>query len=674
MVSKKTAFFRRATRVQIGIFFLIIIPYSILGFFLYQQIWQITTKNVYQHRQSIVKLSSSIIHDRLDRTVDFSRVFSNQEDLRLYVEQGNWDAALNQVLPIPTNLEYIDRIFLADASGVLWSDFPTHLAQHGQDFSSRDWYKGVLQTKSIFVSPVYQRAAEPQLNVVSVASPIFSSSDASELIGILVVQIKPETFFNWLKSTHQPEMGKLIVVDTLGQAVIDSSRQEQTALQNFSTYDPVIAALQGKTGIQIFADPNKEKMDLSAYQFVSGYGWGVVLSQPLADVFAERNRTLLIVSLYYFFFFCSSLILGYVFIRKFFESKEVTEKLRNVNSFLDSVVENIPNMIFVKDAKELRFVRFNKAGEELLGYDRKDLMGKNDYDFFPKTEADFFTTKDRNVLLGGMLLDIPEEPIHTKLKGIRILHTKKIPILDENGTPEFLLGISEDITEQKKATEELEAFTYSVSHDLRAPLRAIDGFSTILLEDYADKVGKDGRHVIDVIQKNAQKMGRLIDDLLSFSRIGRLEIKRQSINMKKLCEDVYRELKEFEPDRHVQFTAHAMPEVKGDSAFIRLVWSNLISNAMKFSEKKEQSIIDVYGEEKELEFIFWIKDNGAGFDMQFKEKLFQVFQRLHSEEEFEGTGIGLANVKRIIERHGGRVWAEGEVGAGATFYFSLPKS
>lgn len=144
--------------------------------------------------------------------------------------------------------------------------------------------------------------------------------------------------------------------------------------------------------------------------------------------------------------------------------------------------------------------------------------------------------------------------------------------------------------------------------------------------------------------------------------------------MKKLCEDVYRELKEFEPDRHVQFTAHAMPEVKGDSAFIRLVWSNLISNAMKFSEKKEQSIIDVYGEEKELEFIFWIKDNGAGFDMQFKEKLFQVFQRLHSEEEFEGTGIGLANVKRIIERHGGRVWAEGEVGAGATFYFSLPKS
>lgn len=427
MVSKKTAFFRRATNVQIGIFFLIIIPYSILGFFLYQQIWQITTKNVYQHRQSIVKLSSSIIHDRLDRTVDFSRVFSNQEDLRLYVEQGNWDAALNQVLPIPTNLEYVDRIFLADASGVLWSDFPTRLAQHGQDFSSRDWYKGVLQTKSIFVSPVYQRAAEPQLNVVSVASPIFSSSDASELIGILVVQIKPETFFNWLKSTHQPEMGKLIVVDTLGQAVIDSSRQEQTALQNFSTYDPVIAALQGKTGIQIFADPNKEKMDLSAYQFVSGYGWGVVLSQPLADVFAERNRTLLIVSLYYFFFFCSSLILGYVFIRKFFESKEVTEKLRNVNSFLDSVVENIPNMIFVKDAKELRFVRFNKAGEELLGYDRKDLMGKNDYDFFPKTEADFFTTKDRNVLLGGMLLDIPEEPIHTKLKGIRILHTKKSP-------------------------------------------------------------------------------------------------------------------------------------------------------------------------------------------------------------------------------------------------------
>jgi len=215
------------------------------------------------------------------------------------------------------------------------------------------------------------------------------------------------------------------------------------------------------------------------------------------------------------------------FLRDITERKKMEAALKRTNYFLDTILENIPNMIFVKDARDLRFVLFNKAGEKLLGYDRKDLIGKNDYDFFPAEQADFFTGKDRSVLSKKELHDIPEEPIDTR-HGRRWLHTQKVPILDEKGEPVFLLGISEDITQRKEAEEkikrlneeleqkiaqletantELDAFSYSISHDLRAPLRAIHGYTKILMEDYGDRLDEDARQMMDSTMANAKKNG-----------------------------------------------------------------------------------------------------------------------------------------------------------------------
>ncbi|MBC8458034.1 MAG: HAMP domain-containing protein [Deltaproteobacteria bacterium] len=223
------------------------------------------------------------------------------------------------------------------------------------------------------------------------------------------------------------------------------------------------------------------------------------------------------------------------------------------------------------------------------------------------------------------------------------------------------------------ANKELESFSYSVSHDLRAPLRAIDGFSQILVEDYGDKLDEGGQHQLDVIQGSARQMGQLIDDLLAFSRLGRKGMSMSEINMGVHAQEIFEQLQLGTPGREVKLKVDTLPSAYGDRALIREVLVNFLSNAMKFTRPGKAPVIEVTGTVDENENVYSIKDKGVGFDMKYADKLFQVFQRLHSAEEYEGTGIGLALVQRIIHRHGGRVWAEGKVNKGATFYFTLPR-
>jgi signal transduction histidine kinase len=233
--------------------------------------------------------------------------------------------------------------------------------------------------------------------------------------------------------------------------------------------------------------------------------------------------------------------------------------------------------------------------------------------------------------------------------------------------------VAERTAQIETGIKELEDFTYTVSHDLRTPLRAIGGFSRILEEDYGDKLDDEARRLIGVVCENARKMGQLIDDLLTFSRLGRKPVAATSINMEALARSALTEIGAPAAAGRARIEIHLLPEAWGDPALIKQVWTNLLSNAIKFSGKREQPVIELSGRADGAESVYCVKDNGAGFDMQYYEKLFGVFQRLHSEAEFFGVGVGLAIVRRIVSRHGGRVWAEGKVDEGAAFYFSLPR-
>lgn len=224
------------------------------------------------------------------------------------------------------------------------------------------------------------------------------------------------------------------------------------------------------------------------------------------------------------------------------------------------------------------------------------------------------------------------------------------------------------------ANKELENFTYSVAHDLRAPLRAMGGFARVLLEDYPDRLDAEGERYLHVIHQEARKMGQLIDDLLALARLGRKEMTLAAIDMDELVKAIIAESKAAHPQRKLQIGLQPLPEAWGDKVMLRQLLFNLLDNAVKFTQGREPALIEVSGWSEGRENIYGVKDNGVGFDMKYVDKLFEVFQRLHADEAFEGTGVGLAIVKRVIDRHGGRVWAEGKVNEGASFYFAIPKS
>lgn len=386
----------------------------------------------------------------------------------------------------------------------------------------------------------------------------------------------------------------------------------------------------------------------------------------------------------------------------FANARDVTEikEVEQIRNYLATVVKQSGDAIYLHD-EEGQIISWNTGAESIYGFSETEALDMRIWNVVPNH---LMAEKQEviNQVLQGEKIELLETKRTTKFgKIIDVLFSASV--IKDNQDNIVSIAITErDITEKKKyeeqlkqqaeelmsqaeqlersmekvseANKELESFSYSVSHDLRAPLRSINGFADMVVKSYSDKLDEEGVRMLNIIKDSAIKMGDLIDDLLEFSRMSRIELVKKEIAFGELAETVAEELTQTEPEKKKYITIKELPSAYGDKAMLKQVLTNLVSNAIKYSGKVEKPEIEIGALNEDNRTVFYVKDNGAGFDMEYAQKLFGVFQRLHSTKDFEGTGVGLALSHRIISRHGGEIWAKAEVDKGATFYFTLPNS
>jgi len=369
--------------------------------------------------------------------------------------------------------------------------------------------------------------------------------------------------------------------------------------------------------------------------------------------------------------------------------RERTQAVLNTEHEKNIILESIADAFFAVD-KNWTVTYWNRTAETVLKVPKYEIVGKNLWKIFSSSVDSTSYNNYHDAMATGKVVvfedyypplkewyEISAYPSQNGLSVYfkTITERKTVDELIRNNNAELEEKVQQRTADLKKANEELEAFSYSVSHDLRAPLRGMIGFASILEEEYGQKFDQEAKRITGIIKANTLKMGALVDDLLAFSRLGRQEIIKVNVNMNDLIHEIIND--SFRPtlqQLHLEWVVHELPCVQGDSSLIKQVWINLLSNAVKYCGKTITPKIEVGSIVHADKIIFYVKDNGAGFDEKYKDKLFKVFQRLHGANEFEGTGIGLAIIEKIITKHGGAVWATAKINEGANFFFSLPKN
>jgi PAS domain S-box-containing protein len=378
------------------------------------------------------------------------------------------------------------------------------------------------------------------------------------------------------------------------------------------------------------------------------------------------------------------------------DQRQTEAALRESETRFRTIFENAAGGVSIVGL-DLHLLSANEAYLRMLEYSLDELATCTVFDYTFPEDVTSGQEMTRRVLRGEINSFQQEKRYSTKSGRVVWCLLNVALVRGVNGEPLYFISQVQDVTERKKAEEEiralnetleqrvadrtanleaanreLEAFSYSISHDLRAPLRAIDGFMMILEEEHSAQLDAEGHKVASIVRENAKRMGRQIDELLELSRVSRRELQKTAVGMRGLAQSVFLELVTPHEQDRIRLVLEDIPDIEGDLTCLHQVWTNLLSNAIKFSAKREDSLVEVRARRADGEVVYSVRDNGVGFDMKYSGKLFGVFQRLHAQKDFEGTGVGLAIVQRLIQRHGGRVWAEAQIGEGATFFFALP--
>jgi signal transduction histidine kinase len=652
-------------------------------------------------------VSSLFVRDQMQGLAGLTASFAARPSLRAALADGN-PVDFNRVV-ITDQLKQLNQTdlliaysFVSDRTGRIVDIEPFDAGVVGQDLSYRDWYRGAVTTGEPYVSEAYRSLWESHPLVVAVSVPVWGDSRGTRgLLGILVMAIKLDTLSALTARFSTAEGLSLTVTDQRG-VIVGKTGTVPTVLTSLATDRRVGAALIDRSGQAQQATGQDEV--LSAYAPVADIGWTVLVERKASIAFAQvtqlRNTVLLITGILGLVLLAGAALVILALRRR----DRDAEQIRGLNAEVarraavtQAVLDNIADGIAVADAAGN--LTFNPAAERIIGMKAVEGAAPSEWSekyglFLPDMETRYppadlpmahamrgESIQQANLFVrhagapDGLWLSVTSSPLRINGElagGISVFRDVTAARRTEDAIRKLNAELQQRVAERDATNQELEAFTYTVSHDLRAPLRGIDGFVGILLETYAQQIPEEGRHYLDRVAANARQMGQLVDDLLRFSRLGRQPLKTQAVDTRAVVHNALDLLAPAVEGRQVELTVLDLPECRGDPALLEQVFINLIGNAIKYTKGRAPARIEVaarLGEDGEP--VYSVRDNGAGFDMQYAGKLFGVFQRLHRTEDYEGTGVGLAIVQRIVQRHGGRIWAEAEVDKGATFSFTL---
>jgi PAS domain S-box-containing protein len=565
-----------------------------------------------------------------------------------------------------------------DSQGSLRAAYPQPNADLSRNVAPSDWFTGAVRTQSVYVS-TSSAPSIPQSFVITVAAPL-----ACEHCGVLATTYTPQAIKNWLVPMQSGATNWISVVDHKGIVIHAPDRDPSAYLRDVSTHESVRKAISGQGGTE-FVWQGGEPI-LASRHPLSSLGWAVLVEIPVREIDKELWKYERPVGLIGLFFAVIALVIGAIIARLYSRLKESREHIDQILS--------TSNDAFVGIDDRGAIIDWNPQAEILFGYSSAEALGQALHaTIIPPRHRQshiqgldrFLRTGEAEVLnkrleLVALHRDGHEFPIelsisHVSSSGrnsfnafIRDISARK---RDQQEILNLNADLSREIAELEARNRELEAFSYSVSHDVRAPLRHIIGFSEILSDEFAQNATPEARECLERIQSSARRLQTMVDDLLKFSRLGTQELKVYATDLAALVKKVISELRHEFGGRKINFEVSTLPTVECDDGLMKQVFWNLISNAIKFTSARENALIEIGQQHRDGTNAFFIRDNGAGFDMKYMEKLFAPFQRLHSQEEFAGTGVGLSIVQRIILKHNGRIWAEAQTDRGATFFFTL---
>ncbi len=676
---------------------MIILPVISVVIFSSITMYRDTTADIYTKRYARAQLIQSLIHERLSAIVLLAESLASRPKVVEYVKEGKWDQAIKYAEYIPRQYGYIDSMRLVDIYGTVHTGAGSFKETLGENLSDMDWYKGVSQNWEPYVSDIYLRISEPRINVVAVAVPIIGlplpgvydeegSNEGNEILGILILHIKPEVFAGWLKEIQPEGNVQNYLVDKKGSLIAHTSINTTEKTYDFSSMLPVERLLDNQSGIDIFQNTETGQKSLSAYIKCGLHGWGLVIEEPEKSAFAIRSNNIYTYLPVHILFILLSFAITVLILRNMGQIRQNWENSQK----LALIIENSEDAIYSRDLND-NIITWNKGAEKIYGYRTEEVVGKSFLKMVPENTTASYTKIGNNIKKGESVRNMVSQRIRKDGRRIFISFTSS-PVKDIAGNITGIASIARDITKQinsdriireksrqlEQLNAELEAFSYSVSHDLRGPLRGIDGFSTALAEDYSEKLDGQAKDYICRIKKASSRMGELIDDLLMLSRVTKNEIKLKNVNLSIIAKKISYNLSKNDKTRNYELknTAEFIIEpdihVIADEILMETMLYNLLENAFKFSSTRQKPLIEFGKIKKNNDEIIFVKDNGVGFDMRYVDKIFNPFQRLHSEKEFPGTGIGLATVKRIIGRHKGRIWIESDPAKGTSAYFIIP--